>query len=86
MLDGLRDLKWIAVAAERADDLGAYGLAPPAREVTLWNGSGNFLGTVRFGRREGDRVFAQRERDPRIYVVPAAALDRLPTSAAPFTQ
>ncbi|MBI3080182.1 MAG: DUF4340 domain-containing protein [candidate division NC10 bacterium] len=86
MLDALRDLKWTAVAAERAEDLAAYGLAPPAREVTLWKGSGDFLGAARFGRREGDRVFAQRERDPRVYLVPAAALDRLPTSPAPFTQ
>ncbi|MCI0372804.1 MAG: DUF4340 domain-containing protein, partial [candidate division NC10 bacterium] len=86
MLEALRDLKWTAVAAEQADDLAAYGLAPPAREVTLWKGSGDFLGTVRFGRREGDRVFAQRERDPRVYAAPAAVLDRLPTSAAPFTQ
>ncbi|MGH7378940.1 MAG: DUF4340 domain-containing protein, partial [Candidatus Methylomirabilales bacterium] len=75
-----------AVAAEQADDLAGYGLAPPAREVTLWKGSGDFLGTVRFGRQEGDRVFAQRERDPRVYVIPAAALDKLPRSAAPLTQ
>jgi hypothetical protein len=86
MLDALRDLKWTAVAAERADDPAAYGLAAPAREITLWKGSGDFLGAVRFGRREGDRVFAQRERDPRVYLVPAAALDRLPTSTASLTQ
>lgn len=86
VLDALRGLKWIAVAAERAEDPAAYGLAPPAREVTLWKGSGDFLGTVRFGRREGDRVFAQRERDPRVYTVPAAALDKLPASPAPLTQ
>jgi hypothetical protein len=86
MLDALRDLKWTAVAAERADDPAPYGLAPPAREITLWKVSGDFLGTVRFGRRGGDRVFAQRERDPRVYLVPAAALDRLPTSPAPLTQ
>jgi hypothetical protein len=86
MLDALRDLKWTAVAAERAEDLAAYGLAPPAREVTLWKGSGDFLGTVRFGTREGDQVFAQRERDPHVYLVPAAVLDRLPTSPAPLTQ
>jgi hypothetical protein len=86
VLDALRDLKWIAVAAERAEDPAAYGLAPPAREVTLWKASGDFLGTVRFGRREGERVFAQRERDPRIYAIPAAALDKLPTSAAPLTR
>lgn len=86
MLDVLRDLKWTAVAAEQAEDPSAYGLAPPAREITLWKGSGDFLGTVRFGRREKDRVFAQRERDPRVYVVPAAVLDRLPASSAALTQ
>jgi hypothetical protein len=86
LLDALRDLKWSAVAAEKSSDLGAYGLASPAREVTLWKASGDFLGTVRFGKREGDRVFAQRERDPRVYVVPASVLDRLPTSPAPLTQ
>ncbi|MBI4390487.1 MAG: DUF4340 domain-containing protein, partial [candidate division NC10 bacterium] len=86
MLDVLRDLKWTAVAAEQAEDLAAYGLAPPAREITLWKGSGDFLGTLRFGRREKDRVFAQRERDPRVYVVPAAVLDRLPASSAALTQ
>lgn len=86
MLNVLRDLKWTAVAAEQAEDLAAYGLAPPAREITLWKGSGDFLGTVRFGKREEDRVFAQRERDPRVYVVPAAVLDRLPASSAALTQ
>ena len=86
LLDALRDLKWSAVAAEKADDLGAYGLASPAREVTLWKASGDFLGTVRLGKREGDQVFAQRERDPRVYLVPASAMDRIPTSPAPLIQ
>lgn len=86
LLDALRDLKWSAVAAEKSDNGGAYGLGSPVREVTLWKASGDFLGTVRFGKREGDRVFAQRERDPRVYVVPASVLDRLPTSPAPLTQ
>ena len=74
-LDGLR---FDSVAAEQAADLKKYGLAPPARTVTLSLADGGTRTLQIGGKAEGDNKYYAREANsPMVAVIPGAVADDL---------
>jgi Domain of unknown function (DUF4340) len=67
-------------------DLAFYGLNPPQRQYLLKSAATNSVGSVSnrvvadiaLGTVQGEKVFARRNDEPTVYVVPAKEIARLP--------
>jgi hypothetical protein len=74
----LRGLKWHELVAEQGWDAGRYGLAPPARTITLSGKDGKTLATLALGRRDPTRLYAQVPGQPALYALDPQVLGSLP--------
>lgn len=79
LLNEARNLKWEKVITTTPADLDRYGLAPPAITLTLAQENGKPIGTVLFGKTEGDLVYVKANDRPEIYAVRATFLKSIPT-------
>ena len=78
LLGTLEALRFDAVAAEQATDLKKYGLAPPARTVTVAMTDGATETLQIGGKAEGENKYYAREASsPLVAVIPGAVVDDL---------
>ncbi len=82
LLNEARNLKWDKVIATTPADLDRYGLAPPAITLSLAQEDGKPIGTVLFGKTEGDLVFVKVNDRPEVYAVRATFLKSIPTDSS----
>jgi hypothetical protein len=86
LLNEIKHLKWETLVARESTDLPRYGLDKPAATFTLIKPDGESLGTVLFGKTEGDLVYAKLQEKPEIYGVPSAFLRSLPQAPATLAE
>ncbi|MGC4115899.1 MAG: DUF4340 domain-containing protein [Myxococcales bacterium] len=82
VLWGLSSLKATGIAEDAATDLAKYGLDKPTKTVTLFDADGKELGTLAFGKEDGNQVFARSTAETRIFQVEKTRMGELPSSRA----
>lgn len=82
VLWGLSSLKGTSIVEENAADLAKYGLDKPAKAVTLFDGAGKELGTVAFGKENGDKMYARNTGGPKVFEIEKAKAGELPSARA----
>jgi hypothetical protein len=86
LLYRLWNLKAKRIVAEKVApaDLARFGLDKPALRMTLAKAGGKTLGTVVFGKVEGDEQYAMAEGQTRVDLVDAAVAKDIPLDAANY--
>jgi hypothetical protein len=82
LLNEIRDLKWEKVVSKESTELSRYGLDRPAATLTLIKADEKPIGTLLFGKAEGEALYAKTQEGPEIYAVPSTFLKSLPENPA----
>ncbi len=78
LLNEIRNLKWQKLVAKESADLSRYGLDKPAATLTLTKTDGKSLGTLLFGKAEGNLLYAKAHDRPEVYAIPSTFWKSLP--------
>ncbi|MBN2496555.1 MAG: DUF4340 domain-containing protein [Deltaproteobacteria bacterium] len=81
-LAGLRAVRFCG--DKGTGELSRFGLAPPARSISLFDKNGQSLGELRLGGQETEGVHAVGSSRPQICLLPLAAIRRLPLDPDSF--
>ncbi|MGI5862250.1 MAG: DUF4340 domain-containing protein [Myxococcales bacterium] len=82
MLWALSTIKASRFADENPTDLAQYGLAPPARTISLLGESDAPLGTLHIGKQEGQQFYARSQTDPKVIAISESSLRDVPATRA----
>ncbi|HMH50977.1 MAG TPA: DUF4340 domain-containing protein [Candidatus Acidoferrum sp.] len=84
LLYTLRGLKWKDLVAPGGEDPAKYGLDKPGVEVRLFRADGTEIGSVLFGKQDGERLYLKTRNAPAIYAADPKQVGALPKSIDAF--
>ncbi len=88
LLSTLQNLKGSSIAAEQATaaQLSGWGLASPAKTVTILGAGGKTIAELDVGKEEGGKLYIKAAASPRVFQIESYRLSQIPATQADLAE